>query len=101
MANLVLGCLVYLNDNVFDRRIDMCRQSFDSFKTFEAQVPQTDIVFVSNGGDRVSEELSNRVNVPHSLIDLKKNFFDISVHMCTFWHAVETGAPYFAYTYDD
>lgn len=101
MADVVLGCLVYLNDDVYDRRIDMCRRSLSSFKTFENQSKDVDILFVNNGGGvRVSEELK-AVTVNHQIINLKKNFFDISVHMCSYWRAVETGASYFAYTYDD
>jgi hypothetical protein len=61
-----------------------------------------DLLFVNNGNDpRVREELRHYAHLPHKQINLGKNFYDISVHMCSYWRAVELGAPYFAYTYDD
>jgi len=102
MADLVVGCLVYLNDSVYDRRIDMCRESFTSFRTFGNQKKLIDLIFVNNGDDpRVEKELRENVPLDYKLLNLKKNFFDISVHMCSYWRALETGAKYFAYTYDD
>lgn len=102
MADLVVGCLVYLNDKVFDRRIDMCRESLTSFRTFGPQKDHVDLIFVNNGDDpRVKQELDEHVAVDYTLLNLGKNFYDVSVHLCSYWHAKETGARYFAYTYDD
>jgi hypothetical protein len=102
MTNLIIGCLIYLNDNVFDRRIDRCRQSFSSFHTFDSQKENISLLFINNGNDqRVNQELKNCISLKYDLINLGTNFLDISVHMCSYWKALQTGAPYFAYTYDD
>ena len=100
-SRVTVGCLVYLNDSNIERRLDMCQSSLSSLNTLSAQ-KQSKLVIINNGGPQIVNDLiCENVKCDFDLVNLNRNFFDISVHMCSYWHALKMGHDYFAYTYDD
>jgi len=102
---ITLGCLLFLTDENRSRRYDIVQQSIFSLNFFQKQ-ENVDLLIINNGNkdkDDISSFISEdcQLVTKNKIINLNKNYFDIASHMCSYWHALENGNKYFAYTYDD
>lgn len=102
MTDLVLGYLVYLNDENVGRRLPIVEKSLRSLSTFRNQLSNAELLIVNNGGGELARYVIDaNVDVPFTLADLNANYMDIAVHFCSFWTAQRRNARYFTYAYDD
>lgn len=104
MIKLVLGYLLFLNEENVERRLPIVEQSLRSLSTLRGQLDRAELLIVNNGGGELARSVIDDhlpASVPYRCIDLDQNYFDIAVHMCSYWRARDLGAQCFAYAYDD
>jgi hypothetical protein len=91
---------LWLVDSNFDERLARFDVSVASMAKVAKQ--DCDLVFIVNDAERSRAPDVLRIHAmrSHTLL-LDKNYYDIAVHFCTLWWAIERGAEYMVWLYDD
>jgi hypothetical protein len=100
MTRTTVGCLLWLTEENYERKIERFNKSITSMNKIESQ--DCDLLMLNNGGLENLDEIVQGLGLTrHRYVRLHRNFYDVAVHFCTMFHALESNNEFMVYLYDD